>query len=382
MHQVDAQRLGRDHEQRHDHQDDGRRIQDAAQQQQQHVDAEHEGHRRDVHAHHLRGQQVGNVLGRNDVVQDQRAADHQAHRGRRLDAVEHDGAQRLDRQGSVEERRQHQGIGRGHRGGLGRRGRAAIDAVEQDHRHQERREGAHGQAGDLADRHHLVGGESPLVRDIGIHRHQYHAHQQSRHDAAQEQITDRGVRHQRVQHHRDRRRDDRADGRGRRGDRGRITARIAVALGHHLDDDLADTGSVGHGRARHAGEDQARDDVDMAQPALEAAHHANAETQQPLADGAGIHDVGRDDEQRHCQQHEAVVQAIADLLGRDAQILALDGQVDDGPDDDGVRDRRANGGQAEQHDQAHGEGERHVSGAASRCGSSSSLRKILRSRSV
>jgi len=120
----------------------------------------------------------------------------------------------------------------------------------------------------------------------------------------------------------------------------------------------------------------------MAQATFEAADDADAKSQQALADGPGIHDVGGNDEQRHCQQYEAVVQAVTDLLGSDAQVLALEGQVDNRADDDGVRDRRADRGQPEQHDQTHGECKRHVVGAPSSCGSLSSFLRIWRRRSA
>ena len=52
-------------------------------------------------------------------------------------------------------------------------------------------------------------------------------------------------------------------------------------------------------------------DVDLRQPAAQAADEDAAEVEQALADRAGVHHVGREDEQRHRQQHVAVVQAVA-----------------------------------------------------------------------
>ncbi len=43
--------------------------------------------------------------------------------------------------------------------------------------------------------------------------------------------------------------------------------------------------------------------------------------------GAGVHDVGGDDEQRHRQQDEAVVEALDQLLGR-RPVLPADGEID------------------------------------------------------
>ena len=132
--------------------------------------------------------------------------------------------------------------------------------------------------------------------------------------------------------------------------------RIMPALDHHLDRDLADARGIGNGRARHAGKDQADQDIDLRQATAEAADNRLAEVEQPVADGAFIHDIGGDDEQRHCQDDEAVVDALDDLLGGETQVLPGDRQIDDGGDDHRMRDRRADGGQTEQRDQAKREG--------------------------
>ena len=80
-------------------------------------------------------------------------------------------------------------------------------------------------------------------------------------------------------------------------------------------------GGVGDGAAAHAGEDHARDDVDVAEPAPDAPDGGDTEPQQPLADGAGVHDVGGDDEERHGQQHEAAVEALYQLLDGKPDVL-------------------------------------------------------------
>ena len=54
-----------------------------------------------------------------------------------------------------------------------------------------------------------------------------------------------------------------------------------------------------------------------------------AEVEDAFADGAGVHQVGRQDEQRHRQQHVAVVQAVEHLLGGQAHVLPLYRQVGD-----------------------------------------------------
>ena len=66
------------------------------------------------------------------------------------------------------------------------------------------------------------------------------------------------------------------------------------------------------------------DDVDVAEAAAEAADQRLAEAEQAVGDGAGAHEAGGDDEQRHRQENEAVEQAVEALLGDEADILAFD----------------------------------------------------------
>ena len=76
--------------------------------------------------------------------------------------------------------------------------------------------------------------ETFAFRDHRDHHHQRHAHQDAGEKTADEQPADRNIGGDAVDHHRQARRDDRADGRGRRGDRsGRLRA-IADAT-HRLD---------------------------------------------------------------------------------------------------------------------------------------------------
>src|SRR3546814_10415661 len=64
---------------------------------------------------------------------------------------------------------------------------------------------------------------------------------------------------------------------------------------------LAGAGGVGDGRAGHAGEDDALEDVDLGEPTAEAAYEGVAEAQQPVGHGADVHQLRREDEQRHRQ---------------------------------------------------------------------------------
>ena len=201
------------------------------------------------------------------------------------------------------------------------------------------------------------------VRLDGVDRHLGERHQQARNDAAEEQVADRGVRDQRIEHHRDRRRDDRPDHRRRRRDRRRIAHRIAVVARHHVDADAPGAGEVGDRRARHAGEDDALRDVDVAEAAAEAPDQHVAEAQQVVGHLADVHQLGGEQEQRHREQHVAVVQAVEDLLGRGAEVEACEQQIEDRAGDHRIADRQAE--QAEAHDGAEAEPNAFI--APSRC---------------
>ena len=151
------------------------------------------------------------------------------------------------------------------------------------------------------------------LRDDGDDDHQRHAHQHAGHEAAEEEIADRGIGHHGVEDHGDRGRDDGADGRRGGGQRAGEARLIAALLQHHLDHQLARAGRIGDGAAAHAREDHAGDDGHMGEAAADAPDDQAGEAQQPLADGARVHDLGGDDEERHGEQHEAAEQAVQRL---------------------------------------------------------------------
>ena len=179
------------------------------------------------------------------------------------------------------------------------------------------------------------------VRLDGVDHHLGERHQQARNDAAEEQVADRRIRDQRVEHHRDRRRDDRPDHRRCRRDGRRVAHRIAVVARHHVDADAPGRGEVGDRRARHAGEDDALHDVDVAEAAAEPADQHVAEAQQLVGHLADVHQLGREQEQRHREQDVAVVEAVQDLLGRGAEIEAGEQQIEDRAGDHRIADRQS-----------------------------------------
>ena len=62
---------------------------------------------------------------------------------------------------------------------------------------------------------------------------------------------------------------------------------------------LPGAGGIGDGRAGHAGEDDALQDVDLGEAAAEAADQGVAERQEAVGHAADVHELGGQDEQRH-----------------------------------------------------------------------------------
>ena len=144
--------------------------------------------------------------------------------------------------------------------------------------------------------------------------------------------------------------------RGRRGQGRREGGGVLAVLGHHLLHELAGGGGVGEGRAGHPGEDDALHDVHVREPAAEAADEGVAESQQPLRDAAGVHELGRQDEQRNGQQDLAPVHPVEQLLGGGAHVEPRQEEIEHRPADHGVADGQPE--QAEADDGRDGGGER------------------------
>ena len=359
MDEVDAEfAAGRD-EQRNDHENDRRRIEHAAKQQDQEVDPKQERDGRNVEPDQRTGHRAGNILARHHVVQDQRTADHDADRCGGSGAFDQDAIESARRQRAVKECREQKRVEGRYRGGLGRRRDATIDAVEQDDRHQQRGECAHRGCRQRAQWHGLLTCEATPPRHPRVHSHQHHTHHEARNDAAKKEVADRSVGDERVEHHRNGGGNDRPDrGRGRR-DRGGIPPREVTRAGHHADDDLADARRVRDRRSAHAREDKGGSDIHVPEPAAEPAHQRHAKGEQPIRDRARVHDVRRDNEKRHGEKHERVVEPVHQLLARHADALPVSGEIGERADQDCVGDRHAdrrerqNGTDTEQELDAH-----------------------------
>ncbi len=82
----------------------------------------------------------------------------------------------------------------------------------------------------------------------------------------------------------------------------------------------------------------------MAEAAPQTADEGYAELQQSVADGAGVHDVGGNDEERYGQKNETVVQAVHEDFAYDADILACHSQIGERRQEDGIGNRHSDCG--------------------------------------
>ena len=186
--------------------------------------------------------------------------------------------------------------------------------------------------------------------------HHHHGKEKAGSDAPQEQIADGGARYDAVEHHggRNDRPQDRRGGGERRGE-----ARPVAGLDHHLDRDFAGPGGVRQRATAHAGKDDARDNVDMSQAASEPADQQIGETEHLVGHRAGIHQLGRKDEQRHGEHDEIAVDAIEALARHQADIASRHKEIDDAGREHGVAERHADGHPHEEGDEHDLGGEGH-----------------------
>ena len=124
-------------------------------------------------------------------------------------------------------------------------------------------------------------------------------------DAGQEERADRDGEDAAPDDHQDGGRDD--DGEHRRDGRDRDGEGVVVAfLALRLDEDLRLARRVGGRGARNPGEEERQHHVDLRQPAGKMPDHRPRQCQQPVGDAADIHQVRRQQEERHGEQDEGV----------------------------------------------------------------------------
>ena len=130
--------------------------------------------------------------------------------------------------------------------------------------------------------------------------------QQSRDDAGEVQRADRHRQHAAPHDHQDRRRDDHGQHRRDRGD-GDRERQVVAFLDLRLDEDLALARGVGGRRSGDAREEHRQQHVDLRQRARESCRPSSATAHQPVGDAADVHQVRRQQEERHREQDERVV---------------------------------------------------------------------------
>ena len=106
---------------------------------------------------------------------------------------------------------------------------------------------------------------------------------------------------------------------------------LEAVRGHGLDLDAAEAADVGERGAAHAGEDQAADDVDLGEPAMDARDEGGGEAVDHLRDARLVHQVADEDEHRHGDERkgiEGIGHALADELDREAVPQDVDDRRD------------------------------------------------------
>ena len=301
VHQVHAQQTRRRQQHGHEHQQQHRNVEKAAQHQEQQVHQQQELHLVQLPGRHPGRHGLGHGLGGEGVVEHEGAGQHQGDDGAGAGRFQHHGPEAAPAERPVHHRCQQQRVQRRHRRRLRRGEDARVDAAQQHCRHGQRQRTAVEDAGPFAPRHRRGARHLAAPGDDPHHAHHQRGHEKARNHPAQEQRPDRSPGHQGVDHHRNAGRDDGPQGRAGHHHRAGKAAWVLRVLEHLADGHQPRAGSVGDGAAAHAGEDDADQDVDVRQPAAQAPDQDAAEVENARAHGAGIHEVGGEDEHRHGQ---------------------------------------------------------------------------------
>ena len=120
-------------------------------------------------------------------------------------------------------------------------------------------------------------------------------------------------------------------------------------LAHRVDLDAAEAADVGQRRARHAGEDQAAEDVDLRETARQPPDGRVGELVDVARDAGAVHQAADEEEHGHRHQRkrvERVERALRDQVDRQA----VGEHVDDARNADRQHDRKAEHEQPEERD--------------------------------
>ena len=152
--------------------------------------------------------------------------------------------------------------------------------------------------------------KTATMNTVSISKHRAY---QRRHDARDQELNDRDAGDGAVDDQRDRRREDRPERRRSTCDRSG-EGRIEAALLHGVDLDAAKPANIGERGPRHAGENEAAEDVYLRQSTGNAADQRVGEAEDAVGDAGQVHQIADEDEQRDRHQREGI-EGVGDALG-------------------------------------------------------------------
>ena len=352
MHQVDPERRRDRCEQRGQHQDRRSGVEQAADDQQEHVDDHQDDPGRNLERLNRGDRGLRDAADGQQPREHARPGDDDQHLRGQIHRVDRDVPDPAPRDVPVDELGDEDRVDAGDARRLGGREDPGIDAAEDDPRCAERpdagfagpQEFPHLEGAAFAD---IAAGGVPV--DVAAH---HQRHQEARKDAGDEQMRHRLLGGRAVEDHADRRRDDDGDGAGGGQHAGREFLVVAL-LAQRRVHQPADRSHGGGARPRDRAEDGAGSDRGQRQAAPHPADHRHHPGDDPLGDSAHAHQLAGEDEERDRHQRELVHAAEHHLVNRGQRHLHEE-QEDDrrgGEQDD--EDREAEDQKTDRHQHHH-----------------------------
>ncbi len=203
-----------------------------------------------------------------------------------------------------------------------------VDARQQQHGGEKRRQGTQGVGRKLPQGY---AGAARIIAGSGYEsyiKHQGNGHENGGNDATHEQRTYRSARIHGIDDHRDRRGKCGAQ-HGGGGCHGAGEAIIIAFLAHGLDLHFAQAAGIGDGGTCHACKYQRAQDVYLPQAAAEPADQAQRKAVDLFCYLACVHDVGSKDKQRHRYDGVVGVEGFERLLRHHFDRIARHDEIED-----------------------------------------------------
>ncbi|MPM30249.1 hypothetical protein SDC9_76797 [bioreactor metagenome] len=288
-------------------------VHDAADQDEQQIYQQHEGHRTAGHGENDLSQQLGNRAGGDHVSGYLSRTDNKHHDSGGLHGVDHQVGPLFKLEFTIHKARDDQCVQNSQSGSFGSGGNAGGDAQDDKYGKADRKESFFGgpenagQAGLGANRIvALTDMEKPC-------EHQADSDQNAGDDAAQEQSGNGDLGADAVEDHLGGRGNDGANAAGGADDAGGFALIIASAV-HDRKHHGTDCGGVSHCGAGHACEDHGSQNAHVTQTTLEAAQHGVSKINDTTGNAAAGHDLTGDHKEGDGQQRHAV-SAVDKFLG-------------------------------------------------------------------